>query len=119
MILGQDPYHNVGQAMGLSFSVPEGCARPPSLLNIYKELREDVGFVIPPHGNLEKVPCPPICLFLVGPGSSCSAVTPSWVSCLAFRLTLSSFLPPFCPCLALPHPLCSHLPRPFSIILIR
>lgn len=59
VILGQDPYHNVGQAMGLSFSVPEGCARPPSLLNIYKELREDVGFVIPPHGNLEKVACPP------------------------------------------------------------
>ena len=53
VILGQDPYHGVGQAHGLSFSVPHGIKPPPSLLNIYKELRADIGFTIPPHGNLE------------------------------------------------------------------
>ncbi|WLD58780.1 uracil-DNA glycosylase [Salinispirillum sp. LH 10-3-1] len=52
VILGQDPYHGPGQAMGLSFSVPHGVAVPPSLVNIYKELTEDVGFVAPPHGDL-------------------------------------------------------------------
>jgi uracil-DNA glycosylase len=41
VILGQDPYHGPGQAMGLSFSVPEGIAKPPSLVNIYKELAEE------------------------------------------------------------------------------
>ncbi len=45
VILGQDPYHNDGQAMGLSFSVPDGVALPPSLKNIYKELKEDLGEV--------------------------------------------------------------------------
>jgi len=55
VIIGQDPYHKEGQAMGLSFSVPEGVAIPPSLQNIYKELRNDIDdFVIPKHGNLEK-----------------------------------------------------------------
>jgi uracil-DNA glycosylase len=54
VILGQDPYHGAGQAHGLSFSVPEGIRPPPSLVNIYKELRDDVGFRIPEHGNLEK-----------------------------------------------------------------
>ena len=43
VIIGQDPYHEPGQAMGLSFSVPEGVALPPSLLNIYKEIRDDLG----------------------------------------------------------------------------
>lgn len=43
MIIGQDPYHNPGQAMGLSFSVPQGIAPPPSLINIYKEIESDVG----------------------------------------------------------------------------
>lgn len=43
VILGQDPYHNDGQAMGLSFSVPDGVRLPPSLVNIYKELAEDIG----------------------------------------------------------------------------
>jgi uracil-DNA glycosylase len=52
VILGQDPYHGPGQAHGLCFSVPEGIPPPPSLQNIYKELREDVGFQIPMHGNL-------------------------------------------------------------------
>ncbi len=52
IILGQDPYHNPGEAMGLSFSVPRGVATPPSLKNIYKELNADVGAPIPPHGDL-------------------------------------------------------------------
>lgn len=53
VILGQDPYHGVGQAHGLAFSVPEGVAIPPSLSNIFKELARDLGVVIPAHGNLE------------------------------------------------------------------
>ena len=54
VILGQDPYHNEGQAMGLSFSVPDGIKLPPSLVNIYKEMNSDLG--IPPinRGNLTK-----------------------------------------------------------------
>ncbi len=53
VILGQDPYHNVGQAHGLAFSVREGVAIPPSLVNIYKELADDIdGFRIPEHGCL-------------------------------------------------------------------
>lgn len=53
VILGQDPYHNVGQAHGLSFSVPAGVAIPPSLRNMYKELQSDIpGFTIPVHGEL-------------------------------------------------------------------
>lgn len=54
VILGQDPYHGTGQAHGLSFSVQHGVAIPPSLRNMYEELRQDVGFVIPSHGNLEE-----------------------------------------------------------------
>ncbi|GAB4820528.1 hypothetical protein N2152v2_007574 [Parachlorella kessleri] len=65
VILGQDPYHALGQAMGLSFSVPQGVvsggqdaaqrsAIPSSLRNMYKELKEDLGCNIPRHGNLEK-----------------------------------------------------------------
>jgi uracil-DNA glycosylase len=52
VILGQDPYHGKGQAHGLCFSVPNGVAVPPSLRNIYKELRDDVGKVIPMGGDL-------------------------------------------------------------------
>lgn len=52
VILGQDPYHNPGQAHGLCFSVLPGVAPPPSLLNIYKELQRDTGFVPPDHGCL-------------------------------------------------------------------
>lgn len=52
VILGQDPYHGPGQAMGLSFSVPKGIAPPPSLVNIYKELNNDIGMAIPTHGDL-------------------------------------------------------------------
>ncbi|HMN91458.1 MAG TPA: uracil-DNA glycosylase [Saprospiraceae bacterium] len=52
VILGQDPYHNPGEAMGLSFSVPQGVKIPPSLQNIYKELQEDLGTPIRPDGNL-------------------------------------------------------------------
>ncbi|GAA4515017.1 uracil-DNA glycosylase [Sphingobacterium thermophilum] len=55
VILGQDPYHNVGQAHGLSFSVPEGIAFPPSLKNIFAELSTDIeGFQIPSSGDLTK-----------------------------------------------------------------
>ena len=54
LILGQDPYHEPGQAHGLSFSVPKGQDIPPSLVNIYKELHDDLGCSIPEHGNLEK-----------------------------------------------------------------
>ena len=52
VILGQDPYHNPGQAMGLSFSVPRGMSLPPSLRNIYKELADSTDFEIPKHGDL-------------------------------------------------------------------
>jgi uracil-DNA glycosylase len=53
VLLGQDPYHDVGQAHGLCFSVQPGVAPPPSLVNVYKELAADVpGFVRPPHGHL-------------------------------------------------------------------
>lgn len=53
VIIGQDPYHRHGQAMGLSFSVPQGIAIPPSLKNIYKELARSIeGFQIPNHGDL-------------------------------------------------------------------
>lgn len=52
VILGQDPYHRPGQAMGLSFSVPPGVAVPPSLRNIHKELTADVGVPAPGHGCL-------------------------------------------------------------------
>jgi uracil-DNA glycosylase len=54
VILGQDPYHNPGQAHGLCFSVPEKVMPPPSLINIFKELHEDLGIDIPNHGCLEK-----------------------------------------------------------------
>lgn len=53
LILGQDPYHGPGQAHGLCFSVRRGVPVPPSLLNIFKELHDDVGASIPTHGNLE------------------------------------------------------------------
>lgn len=52
VILGQDPYHGPGQAMGLSFSVPEGVKLPPSLRNIYKELVADLGVDAPASGDL-------------------------------------------------------------------
>ena len=53
VILGQDPYHRPGQAQGLCFSVPEGVTIPPSLMNIYKELRNDLDIPIRSSGNLE------------------------------------------------------------------
>lgn len=54
VIIGQDPYHNPGQAHGLAFSVPDGVRPPPSLANIYKELHADIGLPIPAHGNLTR-----------------------------------------------------------------
>ena len=53
LLLGQDPYHDDGQAHGLCFSVRPGVRPPPSLKNIYKELHDDLGCSIPDHGNLE------------------------------------------------------------------
>jgi uracil-DNA glycosylase len=52
VIIGQDPYHGPNQAMGLSFSVPEGVSTPPSLRNIFQELHDDIGVPIPLAGNL-------------------------------------------------------------------
>jgi len=54
VILGQDPYHDNGQAHGLCFSVPDGIAVPPSLQNIFKEIQADLHIAIPPSGNLER-----------------------------------------------------------------
>lgn len=54
VILGQDPYHGVGQAHGLCFSVNDGVAVPPSLQNIYKEITSDIGIETLPSGNLER-----------------------------------------------------------------
>ncbi|MGN0325415.1 MAG: uracil-DNA glycosylase [Lachnospiraceae bacterium] len=54
VILGQDPYHEIGQAHGLCFSVKKGVDIPPSLVNIYKELHDDLGCTIPEHGYLVK-----------------------------------------------------------------
>ena len=54
VILGQDPYHEPGQAHGLCFSVKQGVQAPPSLVNIYKELHDDLGCKIPNNGYLEK-----------------------------------------------------------------
>ena len=53
VILGQDPYHNPGQAMGLSFSVPDGVPAPPSLKNIFKEIESELGIKMSGHPNLE------------------------------------------------------------------
>jgi uracil-DNA glycosylase len=54
VILGQDPYHGEGQANGLCFSVADGVKMPPSLVNIFKEIKEDLGKEIPKSGNLER-----------------------------------------------------------------
>ena len=53
VIIGQDPYHGTGQANGLCFSVSDGIKTPPSLVNIYKEIHDDLGYPIPQTGNLE------------------------------------------------------------------
>lgn len=53
VILGQDPYHGPGQAHGMCFSVKKGVPTPPSLVNIYKELKAEIGFQIPNHGFLQ------------------------------------------------------------------
>ena len=54
VIIGQDPYHEPGQAMGLSFSVPDGVPMPPSLINIFREISSDLGKAMPPTGNLTR-----------------------------------------------------------------
>ncbi len=54
VILGQDPYHGIGQAHGLCFSVPEGVQTPPSLVNIFQEINRSLGKPIPKSGNLSR-----------------------------------------------------------------
>ena len=54
VIIGQDPYHELGQAQGLSFSVPDGVRIPPSLVNIYKEIQDDLGIPVNPSGDLTR-----------------------------------------------------------------
>lgn len=54
VIIGQDPYHEMGQAMGLSFSVPDGVMMPPSLINIFKEIEMDLGTPMPKSGDLTR-----------------------------------------------------------------
>jgi len=54
VILGQDPYHGIGQANGLSFSVADGIKHPPSLVNIFKEIEADIGIPYPKSGDLER-----------------------------------------------------------------
>ena len=54
VIIGQDPYHNIGQAHGLCFSVQDGTEFPPSLINIFKELKNDLGVPVPQSGNLNR-----------------------------------------------------------------
>ena len=54
VIIGQDPYHEPGQAMGLSFSVPDGVPMPPSLINIFREIEQDLGARMPATGNLTR-----------------------------------------------------------------
>ena len=54
VIIGQDPYHGPGQAHGLCFSVPNEIKKPPSLVNIFKEISNDIGCDIPESGNLQK-----------------------------------------------------------------
>lgn len=54
VIIGQDPYHGVGQANGLCFSVNDGVAFPPSLQNIFQEIRDDIGTPVPESGNLDR-----------------------------------------------------------------
>jgi len=54
VIIGQDPYHGIGQANGLCFSVNDNVAHPPSLINIFKELETDLGLTVPTSGNLER-----------------------------------------------------------------
>lgn len=54
IILGQDPYHGAGQANGLAFSVSDGIPKPPSLVNVFKEIQGDLGTAMPKSGNLER-----------------------------------------------------------------
>jgi len=54
IVLGQDPYHGEGQANGMAFSVADGITKPPSLINIFKEIQDDLGKTMPKSGNLER-----------------------------------------------------------------
>ncbi len=79
VIIGQDPYHEPGQAQGLCFSVPEGIKQPPSLVNIFKEIRSDLGISTPSHGNLLSWAHEGVLLLnagLAGPMKECCFSTP-------------------------------------------
>ncbi|XP_074307717.1 uracil-DNA glycosylase, mitochondrial-like isoform X2 [Silene latifolia] len=83
VILGQDPYHGPGQAMGLSFSVPEGIKIPSSLGNILKELKQDLGCSIPSHGNLERWAVQILFLF-IWQASQAPAIACLWLIVLVY-----------------------------------
>jgi uracil-DNA glycosylase len=82
VILGQDPYHGRGQAMGLCFSVPDGVRQPPSLQNIFRELHDDVGVPIPSSGDLTPWARQGVLLLnavlTVSPGSAASHAGKGW-----------------------------------------
>jgi uracil-DNA glycosylase len=84
VILGQDPYHGRGQAMGLSFSVPRGVTPPPSLRNIFAELESDLGLVVPGTGDLTPWAGRGVLLLnsvlTVAPGSPASHAGKGWES---------------------------------------
>lgn len=82
-IKSQDPYHGPSQAMGLSFSVPEGIRVPSSLVNIYKELQQDMNCSIPSHGNLER-------WAVQVTSTSVADIHVSYVFCFCFILVTSS-----------------------------
>ncbi len=66
VIIGQDPYHGLGEANGLSFSVNDGTRIPPSLRNIFREINEDLGFELPIFGSLERWACQGVLLLNAG-----------------------------------------------------
>lgn len=82
VILGQDPYHGPGQAMGLSFSVPDGVRTPPSLVNIFKEIQSDLGISMSGSPNLEPWACQGVLLLnailTVGAGAALSHKDIGW-----------------------------------------
>ena len=105
VIIGQDPYHNPGQAMGLSFSVPRGMEIPPSLVNIYKEIQNDIGLNMN-FDNGDLTPAgPAYCLYAVGrlcqtlcfsghqPQTlSFDVFSPLSIKCQSWRLVWQSFI---------------------------
>ena len=101
VILGQDPYHGPGQAMGLSFSVPPGVRVPPSLRNIYQELHNDLGLPLPAHGDLTRWAEAGVLMLnavlSVRPGQAASHAGRGWEQFTDQVLKVASaHAPPFC-----------------------